>query len=285
MSKSGKTTPVIKKAYEIAYALCRIAAKIPEKRLADALTDEAIKILASAAEGECGKAEKALVSTEYIIKLGTGVGYIDFMNGEVLLDEIALLNEVIAGSLDGAKAEPVDLSGIFTSINIATTSPSLPSVIPAKAEAHVSDPFSPPELQSVEPRRHEDGKQNIFGNIPAIDSGNPATARVESGDNPAMEFDSSAIINTESGNNPAKSVNQNSPEIIELIKSGDRQGAILEKVRQSGNCRIKDIQDLFPECSERTLRYDLQSLTGQNLIEKVGTGGPAVFYKSKVEIG
>jgi len=65
-------------------------------------------------------------------------------------------------------------------------------------------------------------------------------------------------------------------------KSAMRQSAILEKVRQIGNCRMRDLEDLLPKVSERTLRYDLQQLVEQGLIEKVGTGGPAVFYRMRV---
>lgn len=64
-----------------------------------------------------------------------------------------------------------------------------------------------------------------------------------------------------------------------IMKSEIRQTAIIERIRQSGNCRLKDIMELFPGSSERTLRYDLQSLVEQNLVERVGNGGPAVFYR------
>ncbi len=68
-------------------------------------------------------------------------------------------------------------------------------------------------------------------------------------------------------------------------KAAMRQAAILEKIRQSGNCRIKDIQELLPDCSERTIRYDLQTLLEQNHIERVGGGGPAVLYRIRQENG
>jgi len=252
MSESGKITPVIKKSYEIAYALCRIAAKIPEKDFADALVSEGIKILSLIAEEEYGKAEKTLAAAEYFIKLGAGVGSVDFANSEVLLAEMGLLNEMIAGLLNVPKTEPADLSGIFTQ-PVISPNLSLSALDRSRGRAPADDPRFQ-SSQSMDPRRREDDNKK---------SGNPAINKVES------------------GNIPAKSGNEGDKEIIELIKSGNRQGAILEKIRQSGNCRIKDFQDLLPECSERTLRYDLQSLTEQNLIEKIGTGGPAVFYRKR----
>jgi predicted HTH transcriptional regulator len=62
--------------------------------------------------------------------------------------------------------------------------------------------------------------------------------------------------------------------------SAIRQSAILVRIRQSGNCRMKDIQEMLPDTSERTIRYDLQTLVEQNLIERIGNAGPLVFYRA-----
>ncbi|OGY62954.1 MAG: hypothetical protein A2745_00325 [Candidatus Harrisonbacteria bacterium RIFCSPHIGHO2_01_FULL_44_13] len=57
-----------------------------------------------------------------------------------------------------------------------------------------------------------------------------------------------------------------------------RQSAIIEKIRQSGKIALKDILAAFPDVSERTLRYDLQKLCNQAILERIGNGGPASFY-------
>lgn len=57
-----------------------------------------------------------------------------------------------------------------------------------------------------------------------------------------------------------------------------RQSAILERIRQSGNCRIKELQDFLPDLSDRSLRYDLQALIEQGTIERIGNG-PSTFYR------
>ena len=149
MSESGKIKPVIKKSYEVAYALCRIAAKVPEKPFAEALTSEAIRVLGSAAEEEYGKTEKTLAAAEYFIKLGVGVGSIDFANGEVILDEMAVLNEMVAGLLNVPRIKPADLSGIFTPVDISTSS----------SISSFAKPANSTSGHSI---------------IPAIESGNPA---------------------------------------------------------------------------------------------------------------
>lgn len=67
------------------------------------------------------------------------------------------------------------------------------------------------------------------------------------------------------------------------IASTIRQSAILDKIRQSANRQIqlKDLIAAFPEVSERTMRYDLQKLCFQGLIERVGNGGPGSYYSLK----
>ena len=58
-----------------------------------------------------------------------------------------------------------------------------------------------------------------------------------------------------------------------------RQSAILERIRQFGNCRLRDIQEFLPDVSDRTVRYDIQALIEQGLIEKVGTAGLSSHYQ------
>jgi len=72
------------------------------------------------------------------------------------------------------------------------------------------------------------------------------------------------------------------------IASQERQIAILQKIRQSGNspegrggCKMKDIQEMFLHISERTLRYDIQALIEKGLVERVGMSGPATYYKAR----
>lgn len=70
-------------------------------------------------------------------------------------------------------------------------------------------------------------------------------------------------------------------EANSAMKVAIRQSAILEKIRQFGNCQLKDLEGYFPDVSQRTLRYDLQGLAEQGLIERVGGGGPGTAYRLK----
>ena len=69
------------------------------------------------------------------------------------------------------------------------------------------------------------------------------------------------------------------PEDRNIAKSIIRQSAILEKIKGSKEgCQLKDLIILLPGVSERTLRYDLQKLVSQGLVNKVGSSGPGTRY-------
>ncbi|MBI2591848.1 MAG: DeoR family transcriptional regulator, partial [Candidatus Brennerbacteria bacterium] len=63
-----------------------------------------------------------------------------------------------------------------------------------------------------------------------------------------------------------------------IVNSAIRQTAILEKIRQLPDCRMKDLVVAFSEVSERTLRNDIQRLCDAGMIERIGNGGPASYY-------
>ena len=108
----------------------------------------------------------------------------------------------------------------------------------------------------------------IFSKVPTVvldknQFGNPAN-------NTAMA--SEEIVNETNGNSNGNG-----------LASAIRQSAILDKIRQSANrqSQLKEIIAAFPEVSERTMRYDLQKLCNQSLIERVGNGGPGSYYALK----
>ena len=90
-----------------------------------------------------------------------------------------------------------------------------------------------------------------------------------------------------SGNLPvskvAKAPAQAAASIIERKLPDDtadkRQEELLVKVKELGSCRLRDLMNVFPGVSERTLRYDLQKLVDTGRLERVGGGGPFSFYK------
>ena len=85
-----------------------------------------------------------------------------------------------------------------------------------------------------------------------------------------------AIYQAENGNSHSDNGNGNGNG--NGISGTIRQSAMIEKIRQSGNAAMKDLIASFPEVSERTLRYDLQKLCMQGVVERIGNGGPSSYY-------
>ncbi len=193
----GKIGIIGKKAYEIAYALWRIAANSSEPVLADALRSKALTLVIFSADGKYAGIAAATDGLEMIIKFAADVNCLSISNAAILSREIGNLKSAIAetDSFAGIQEDGVDIADIFLNTEID---------------------------------QQEIGTQ-----------GNGSLG----------------------------------------MKAEYRQSAILERIRQTGNCRLSDIQAILPDLSERTLRYDLESLVTQGLIERMGTGGRSVYYR------
>lgn len=215
MQKTGKRQFVLKKAYEISYAVFRVGSRISNVALKEHLERQALALLDAAAVENYAWVTTVARAIEYLVKFGSDVGLLHESNTESIIAQLQAMDASIAGSEKPASPEPVPLEDIFAG----------------------HDALFP---------------ENII----------PATGRRDLAE---VAVESSEIIH-EAGERTS-------------IKSGNRQSAIIARIRQSGNCRIKDLQEVLPDCSERTIRYDLQSLVEQNIIERVGVGGPAVFYR------
>ncbi len=220
MKETGKDRFILTKAYEIAYALFRLAESLKENDFAESLRASGTALLAAAAAEDHAAAGRSLRVAECLVKFGGDVAMIGTRNVDVIAREIYALDAALAERKTIARADEVNVAEIF----------SKPELVAHPAKKAVTP----------EPMMESD-----------VESG-PASIP-----EPAIR---------QSANNP-------------VIDSAIRQEAILSRIRQSGNCRLKDIQEVLPDTSERTIRYDLQTLFERNLIERVGIAGPSVFYR------
>jgi hypothetical protein len=258
MFESGKKKNAAKKAYEIAYALFRISAKISEAGIKERLESQAIDLLVSANAGEYDSAAKTVAAIEALVKFSIDLNIMSIPNGEVLLREIGLMNDVVIECID--KSDEVDVAKFFTSApQEKKRNPD--SVVPVTFRPSFA-PISPKNPIPINPA--------ISSSTVFRDGGGPVLREMEkkqgSIDRPASVTTEVDAV-SESGN----------PAIV--LKSGNRQIAILDKIRQSGNCKLRELQEILPDCSERTIRYVLEELIERNLVERIGAGGPSVSYK------
>jgi hypothetical protein len=120
---------------------------------------------------------------------------------------------------------------------------------------------------SIEERARHNSRsfdlQSIFSSL-SDSSGNEISGNVITADAPIPE--------------PNDSSNE---EIKKAFHSQDRLNLVAERVAELGHAAMRDIIAAFPGVSERTIRYDLQKLCEQGIIERIGSGGPASYYRTK----
>lgn len=224
MSKTGATDFSCKKAFELSYALFRVAAIAKSQSFAEALEEKATFLLNSVLSEDYENARATLKHIDYFMRLGADAGLLHFQNAEVIIKEGNGLYAAIAVLPEPATLQELNLDKFFSKSPLQDKA-AVPAIVPAKRTK-----------------------------IPA---------KVDSTSSPQEEL----------------------PESDDSIpiKSPIRQSAILERLRQNGNCRSKELQELLPEISERTLRYDLQSLIDKSAIERIGSGKHS-FYQFKNQV-
>jgi hypothetical protein len=231
MSDNGKERFILTKAYEVAYALFRLASQIKEVDFSERLRSAGAALLEGAAAEDYPATTRAIQVMECLVKFGGDVNVIGVANADVILREIYALDVAIAERKKAIKTDDINIAEIF----------------------------SKPE-PAINPHAH--ARESIRQKYePAME---PAPAIYETANEPAIG---------------RVGIEEPSSNINGILKSAIRQTAILDRIRQFGNCRLKDIQEILPGASERTIRYDLQTLLEQNLIERIGNAGPSVFYR------
>ena len=222
---------ISKKAYEICYALFRVASGLKHASITYHMEDKGLLLLDSAVREDYEGVLLASKSIEYLLLIGSDVNILSVANSDLILNELRQINSAIVEIKKAASPLPIDLSDVFS---------------------------KPPAVNSDQTINQSQISRDIKGTEVAENKESellPLEASLRSG------FDGS------SGSG--------------VVKAAMRQSAILERIRQSGNCRLKDLQDYFRETSERTIRYDIQGLLEKGLIERLGSGGPSTYYRAK----
>lgn len=233
-----------KKAYEIAYAAVRISSIIKVQSFSERLLDQAFSLLDLSVRGkyaDCGDFASAM---SYLFRLGSDSGIIHPANAQTMIAELGQFSSAIAEYESISRQPlPVSIEGSFSKMPVVASDK--PEIQPEESGSSVKlDEIQNEDYSSVE---------------------SPMEAR-----------------EAFRGFEPAFPVPERSKESRE-----SRHSAILEIIRQIGKtpgrqdgCRVKEIEELLHGASERTIRYDLQNLVEQGLVERIGSGG-STHYKPK----
>jgi len=245
MVKTIQEEFLYKKSYEFSYAVLRIASSAKNREIAELLETKAILLLDSILTADYEKTKDMINSIITITGLMVDSGILHPVNREILISESERINLAIEALPEGIKTLPdLNLSKIFSK-----------TVLPIRK--HNSAQSAKTDFQSE-----------------IADSGSTRlTTRSFADIRPEKLPISRDKIADKDTSEPSS------------FKSETRQSAIIEKLRQSENlpagqagCRLNELQAIFPDVSERTLRYDLESLISKGLVERIGSRRNS-FYK------
>ena len=256
-----------KKAYEIAYALFRIAGIVRNNGIAEYLEAGALKYLRAIILMDTNSANESSRELEFYLRIGQDLNFIHPENAQAVIVELRELNEHIAESV-GAERAPESLRLVFSG-------------------------------KEVKPNRGRETLQDIKISLDNINKQIEILSVAEQEDD--IDFvEAIRPVVAETQKEPKKiglKIEKQKPDAaineaaiedpkINIFNGETRQMAIYELIRQfgkeSGNgCRMRDLQESFTGVSERTIRYDLEKLIEMGLIERAGQSGPSTFYRVK----
>jgi len=350
---------ILKKAFEISYALCRIAKNLKNTYFSNIFEERGLQILDSATKKDFESLKNSFLGIEYFIRLGEELGLFRNHIAELLIGEINNLNKYIIEAEEEILMPELNIEDIFTSKNgktlkktkqnesflnsakdsatdsakekdlamslamnsaKANNSATRDSAMDNNSAININSVMDNSTINSATEIDLATQKDSVMEDSATVDSAmdsaminNSAmenysatgsaiedSATVDSAMDSAKEKDSATEIKNNSATEDNSLNIQNNtkqePTFIHISKiiseepkeeSKDdsigiikvRKSVFLDKIRYFEEFRLKDLEKMFPELSERTLRYYLSDLISLGFIEKIGISGPNVLYR------
>jgi len=248
------------KVFEIGYAVFRVASSFKGGvSLTNYLENRVLDLVDTVLVGEFERAKLSADSLVYMLHLGFEAGYVSESIFSIIKREIDALVRGISELPKAAKFPEIDPKSLFLNHKLS----SLSDYIGEKKKVISDEDVTPEELE--------------LEKIASVITPKHITPEKSS-------FDDDEDLIVPGMMKPAISGNAATKQAPSSAVGGDRLSVILDTIKESGYCRLRDLQEIFPEFSERTIRYDIEKLANQGLIERVGNGGPATFYRIKREV-
>jgi len=315
---------ILKKAFEISYALCRIAKNLKNTYFSNIFEERGLQILDSATKKDFESLKNSFLGIEYFVRLGEELGLFRNHIAELLIGEINNLNKYIIEAEEEILIPELNIEDIFTLKNGK-----------ALKKTKQNESFlNSTKDSAIDSAKEKDSatRDSAMNNNSAMDSATEIDSETEM--DSATQKDS-AMEDSATGSATVDSVIENSvirDSAIDLVKEKDsameiennsaiednslniqnntkqertfihiskiineepkqeskddsigiikvRKSVFLDKIRYFEEFRLKDLEKMFPELSERTLRYYLSDLISLGFIEKIGISGPNVLYR------
>ncbi len=279
--KSRAKTPMTffqKKAYEISYALMRLTPTLRNEELARRIEAYAVRLVElsvliypahideTVALQNRRQFEQTIAVLRMLVLFGEGANELSYQNADVLRNELQRMEDAV-GEIEKAREE-VSIGHLFSDSPASSAPMNTAQQSESEADAVVdAEDYSHAEIMSGNAAK-DLGNQSAKHSS-AIHSA--IAVRQKRGKLPNELPNESRRVRTDSISDRAKSANSVSAKV--------RQTAIVGKIAELPNCRIKDLTPIFPNVSERTLRSDVQNLIKRGAIQRGGPNrGPSGYY-------
>lgn len=247
MAKTIQDEFLYKKVYEFSYATSRIASASKNKDIVELLESKAVHLLDSVLVADYEKTRDLVNSIISLASLMVDSGLLNSVNREVLIREAESISLAIQ-----ALPKEKEVKEVLPDLNLGKVF----SKSPMPIKRQVADKQAKPAVQS-EMVRNQSATRLAEGQI----AGNGSTSFT--------------------AGNVADEIADKTTEEVSPFKSEVRQSAIIAKLQQKENCRLNELQELFPNISERTLRYDLESLISDGFIQRIGSRRNSVYQLTR----
>jgi DeoR-like helix-turn-helix domain len=259
------------KAREISYALNRVSFYIKRNNLRQKIENLSFEFLESVAiSGEdlldkqlSLKVFKNISALDILVRMAHSLYEIEPVNANILIRELDSFNSAIRQSIKQTQDK----------LNNSASENSLGEGLP--------------------------NLETMFSSLPAVVGGHPVTGQLSASLKQNQQDKNLATIDKQeeivekaymSAKNSSKAefgkvlggqVNRDNRNNSATPSGQIRQTLISEKIQQSGRINLRELATQLPTVSERTLRYDLQRLCDQGVVEKIGNSGPGTSYIAK----
>ncbi|MEK7554774.1 MAG: DeoR family transcriptional regulator [Patescibacteria group bacterium] len=247
-------------ADRIAFALIKIAAYVRRPELRRRIEESAFNLIEMVAKRDIQRFFEAIPATEALVRVGKTIYEIEPMNADMLISEIGNLKSEIRQIAE--LSLPPKYEQVFNSVQLQNLWNSSQQTGFRKIEEDIKNYRFRPEISKIH-------SETIMAKT---DSQKPKSQEIieerNKEDKEENGTKSEGILSTS----------------LTLDNPAMRQSAIADKIRKFGNktAQLKDIVAEFSNVSERTLRYDLERLCNQGVIERIGQGGPGTYYRARV---
>lgn len=278
------------RSLEVVWAVFRVAGRAKREKMRDILEERALDFFRS-------KNLETLLSLNDSVKLGTEIGEIGRVNGNVLSREMSRLRGIIEEGdfaalrmneeeAKSAQEGEINIEEMFSRQTIL-----LPDVIGKICGklAGLGERGGNKERQETGDKQQEirdEGQET--GNKKQGTSGELGVGKRGEGENGKKpeemglpEENTNAPVIGEGGTSPREILQRFGGYGITFEK---RREIIMDTLKKKPVCRMGDLALALPKVSPRTLRYDLKRLISEGIIERVGSGGPSLFLRLKKRV-